>query len=235
MAPGPLEGTHITTTHSTVTSKSHHTKNTPVTSHTAPKITRSAHTQSHTLVTSSTVPRHHHILPRVKYEPSLILVLWLCNLTHHKTHNDAFHSLFSASWSWVEAGQNSFPSLSRFPRPLNPYLKSLLPEVLGPQHSESSCANESRPLAQRGGLRFTVSYQSHHPAIHTDCHTVPPARGHSQSGGGFSPHFSLDPNLPYTHLPSMRLTCWGRGLKESPRRPRAGPRARPSCRAPPSS
>lgn len=82
------------------------------------------------------------------------------------------------------------PRLPQFPLSLNPYLKSLLPKVLGPQHSESSCANESWPLAQYGGLRFTVSYQSHHPAIHTDCHTVPPARGQSQWGVLLTPLLS---------------------------------------------
>lgn len=58
---------------------------------------------------------------------------------------------------------------------LNISLKSLLPKVLGPQHSESGCADKSRPLAQSGELRFTVSHQGHHAAIHTDRHTVPPA------------------------------------------------------------
>lgn len=58
---------------------------------------------------------------------------------------------------------------------LNISLKSLLPQVLGPQHSESSCTDESRPMAQCGGLRLTVRHQGHRAAIHTDCHTMPPA------------------------------------------------------------
>lgn len=58
---------------------------------------------------------------------------------------------------------------------LNVSLESLLPKVLGPQHSESSCADEARPLAQHRQLRFTVGHQGHHPTIHTDRHTVPPA------------------------------------------------------------
>lgn len=109
-------------------------------------------------------------------------------------HNDVWGSLLSASWYYVEAGHLSFPicspdqavdktrpcPLSQFPLSLNPYLKSLLPKVLCAQHSESSCADESRPLAQNGRLRFTISHQGHHAAIHTDRHTVPPAGRRSQ-------------------------------------------------------
>lgn len=54
-------------------------------------------------------------------------------------------------------------------------LKSLLSEVLAPQHGESSRADESRPLTQHRGLGLTVSHQGHHAAVHTDCHAVPPA------------------------------------------------------------
>lgn len=56
-------------------------------------------------------------------------------------------------------------------------LESVLPRVLGPQHSESSRADESRPLTQHGGPRFAVSHQGYRPAIYTDCHAVPPAIG----------------------------------------------------------
>lgn len=92
--------------------------------------------------------------------------------------------------------------LPQFPPSLKRYLKSLLPEVLGPQHSKSSHADDSRSLAQYGGLRFTVSHQGHHPTIHTDRHTVPPARGQSQWGRALiSPLLGLPPS-PYS--PAIR-------------------------------
>lgn len=120
-------------------------------------------------------------------------VLLFCGSTISRTTRcTTMHSTPSPQLPGPGVKLDKTPSrpLPQFPRPLNPYLKSLLPEVLGSQHSESSRANESRPLAQRGGLRFTVGHQSHHPAIHTDCHTVPPARGQSQWGVLLTPLLS---------------------------------------------
>lgn len=124
------------------------------------------------------------------------------------------------------------PSVSGIPVS---YLKGLLPEVLRAQHSKSSCADESRPLTQYGGLRFTVSHQGYRAAIHTDCHTVPPAGQKGSVGGASHPTLPWTPHPPYPYLPSMRLTCCGGLLNGPPRRCRAGPSTRPSCRAPLSS
>lgn len=185
------------------TQYSHHTKNTSATSHIMPGL---ASTQHHNCLHTVT---HHHNHRCGPASPAYSPTSQACAIMHdcsvallsHTTgmHSDACRSLFSASWHKGEAGHLPFPisspysgshPLPQFPLSPNPYLKSLLPEVLGPQHSESSCADESRPLAQRGGLRLTVSHQSHHAAIHTDCHTVPPARGQSQWGVLLTPLLS---------------------------------------------
>lgn len=186
MAPGPREGTRITTTHSTVTT---------------PKTPLSPATQQHALPAPSIITTHTqlHITTRAVHVPSLLSphkssmchhALSFCDstITHHE---DAHWTAPFSSLLHIQAvDKTPTHPLPRFPRSLKPYLKSLLPEVLGPQHSESSCANESRHLAQHRGLRLTISHQSHHPAIHTDCHTVPPARGQSRWGVLLTPLLS---------------------------------------------
>ena len=132
-------------------------------------------------------------------------------------HQDAWRSLPQLPGSKSKLDSSLLPSLlqiqavdkspsrllPQFPPSLKRYLKSLLPEVLGPQHRKSSCADESRSLAQYGGLRFTVSHQGHRPTIHTDRHTVPPARGQSQWGRALlSPLLGLP--LPAPYSPAIR-------------------------------
>lgn len=109
-----------------------------------------------------------------------------------------FSHLFSKSQA---VDRTSVHPLPQFPLSLNPYLETLLPEILGPQHNESTCADESRPLTQHRGLRFTVSHQSRHAAVHADRHTVP-ATGRSLSEGCFSPtplRTLALPNSPAIH------------------------------------